>query len=269
MEEQAMHRHIQRRTVRLCDFTDPSKGGTAVLVKLGDRHFLATAAHVIPDGHDIRILRDTNKGGPFEDFLQRYTDTDNDVGLLEVPVSVATMLDRDFVETDQIAIRIDNKSAIATTLCGYPGQLIETTSKIHYKSHNFRFLTLVTKTIPQRNWPTEGVLRDFKEGHDLLVRFKNDGELFHENMKDLGAEPIRSEGPTDIDLAGMSGCGMWFDYTPANEIWEPQPRLVGIQTSALHKSDGWARGTLIEHWLNLVAKNYPDLPNYVQRTIVD
>ena len=160
---------------------------------------------------------------------------------------------------------------LRATLCGYPGQLIETTEKICgemlYRDHNFRFLTLVTNTIPRAKWPSKNLKRPLKEACDLLVRFETDGELFHENMKDLDATPEKSRGATDVKLHGMSGCGMWMDYANENGTWEPKPRLIGIQTSALHASHGWARGTQIEHWLQLVEKHYPDLPRYLENAL--
>ena len=49
-EIRAIQAHVRSRVVRLVDFTDRSQGGTAVKVQIGRRFFLATAAHVIPDG---------------------------------------------------------------------------------------------------------------------------------------------------------------------------------------------------------------------------
>ena len=63
----------------------------------------------------------------------------------------------------------------------------------------------------------------------------------------------------------MSGGAIWIVEYLEGEVWSPDRAcLIGIDQS-WSESRKWARGTQIQHWLRLVAANYPDLRSMVDR----
>jgi hypothetical protein len=263
VEERALHQYIRRRTVRLVDLTDGSQGGTAVTIKLRERYFLATAAHVIPEDHRILIVaNDVSKQDTIE-FKARHVDDDDDLGLLELGESEARLINRDFTDASTLLASVQQTAAWRATLVGYPGQLInsteETGSLVPRRVHNFPTLVLSTEIIPLSEWPDAGPFNRHSplSESDLFVRCDSNTQVFEQNLKRLSS----TETLTPIDelkLNGMSGCGIWFDKSAHGQIWRPEPLLAGIQTGANLKR-GWARGTQIRRWLQLAAKHYPEL----------
>lgn len=148
IEEHALHAHIRKRTVRLLDFTHKSQGGSGVTIQLENRFFVATAAHVIPEGHDIRVL---DKANQFRTFENWQLDKQNDVGLLEVSAEVANAMDREFAT--RLMLRWKQTEAWETTRIAYPGQSIETQESVRGRTrhlrHSFHTLTLISNLIPK------------------------------------------------------------------------------------------------------------------------
>jgi hypothetical protein len=258
VEERALHAHIRRRTVRLLDFTDKSEGGSGVTVRLGHRFFVATAAHVIPEDHDIRILDGSDQIDTFENW---QLDKENDVGFLELSSDTADFIDREF--STNIMLRVEQTEDWATTLIGYPGQNIETQESVRgqvlYRRHNFHTLTLVSELIPTSDWPKAGEFRRRapEDDTDVFVRFDVHGHLIEEDLTDLDQPGVPKQAG-DVLLAGMSGCGIWLDQYYDNGIWRAEPALFAIQTGA-NASQQWARGTQLKNWLQLVVQGYSDL----------
>ena len=263
VEERALHQHIRRRTVRLLDFTDKSAGGSAVTVKLRNRYFLATAAHVIPNGHEIRILVGEGHDENISSFLARHVDENDDVGLLELDESTAGKINRDFTAAEQLLLQLDQSSGWCATLIGYPSQSVVTeqnkVGSILHRTHSFATLTIVTELIPRKEWPRKASFerRPPLSRSDLFVKVDPNTVVYQQDLTDL--DPADSpSNVTEVQLAGMSGCGIWLDRVLDDEIWRPEPILAGIDTGALPKQ-GWARGTQISRWLKLVIKHYKDL----------
>ncbi len=258
IEERALHAHIRRRTVRLLDFTDKSEGGSGVTVQLEHRFFVATAAHVNPRDHKIRILDGTNQIDTFENW---QLDKENDVGFLELSSDTANVIDREF--STRIMLQLEQTENRPATLIGYPGQSIETQESVReqilYRKYNFHTRTLVSELIPTPDWPKSGDFRRRppQEAADVFVRFDSHGQLLEQDLADLD-QPEFPKQSGEVLLAGMSGCGIWLDQYHANGIWRPEPALFAIQTGA-NASQEWARGTQIKHWLQLIIQGYPDL----------
>ncbi len=268
-EERALHQHIRNRTVRLLDLTDKTCGGSAVTVKIEKRFFLATAAHVIPSGHEIQVLIGESNDENVGRFAARHLDEEDDVGLLEIEETVATTIPREFTEYAQLAARLDQRSAWSATLIGYPGQLVETQSaregKICRRTNTFRTLALASRIIPNTKWPNSGGFqrRSPRADCDLFVEFDPSTHVLEQNLREMDQDEL----PTDIHdvcLAGMSGSGIWLEHYSDSTIWRPDPILVGILTGVKRK-ERWARGTLISQWVRLVARHYPEFRSVEQQ----
>ena len=258
LEERALHDHIRHRTVRLLDLTAKDKGGSGVLIRLFDRCFVATAAHVVPEGHDIQILVGEADQLNVATFNNRFRDDDADVAALEIPADSTGQLLRDFTEADQIAAKgVDQTENWCATLIGYPGQLIESTDQVSgdtlFRTHSFRTLALVTTTLRIQDWPNSNSLErpPAEVDRDIFLRFDQECGLMEQDLTSVDLNEKRS-AIADVFLHGMSGCGIWLDQYRHDGIWMPKPVLAGIQTSAQHRA-GWARGSTMKCWLEMMA----------------
>jgi len=253
-EDWAIIDHTRERTVRILDFTNKSEGGTGVKIRLKERYFIATAAHVIPDSHDIRVLVRGSENRFVCQFIDWKTDKEVDIGLLELCPDDAESLGGEFVEDSGIVIDFPLDEKWSVLLCGYPGQLIgiseQRKENVRERSFDFRSMACFTGTIPRNEWPTESVSRPLAQDAELFVRFDSDVELeqidFREPTPRLKQAHLGTYEP-----AGMSGGGIWGDSRPREDkLWTPETPLLGIATS-VHKKGGWMRGTRIAHWVKL------------------
>ncbi len=262
MEEKALHQHIRRRTVRLLDLTDKSAGGSAVTVQLGERFFLATAAHVIPPNHEIRVLVGEADEENIGQFKARHVNEEDDVGLLELDESTAGAIDSEFTGYEQLPIHFDQSSRWCATLIGYPGMSVvsedERDGDILRRTHSFATFSLVTNIIPFGEWPKRASFqrRPPSEESDIFVEFKPETTVYHQDWTDLD-RPDTPAPEDEVRLEGMSGCGIWLDRARDDGVWRSEPSLAGIDTGVC-PSQGWARGTQIAHWLALVCEHYKE-----------
>jgi len=269
IEEHALHQHIRRRTVRLIDLTDQSAGGSAVTVKLGNRYFLATAAHVIPPNHEIEVLVGAGEVKNVGRFSARHINEEDDVGLLELDESAAEEINRDFTEAKQLLPRIDQSNRWCATLVGYPSQTIDTVERpagnTLFRTHSFSPLTLITSIVPPNEWPQRlsFLRREPRYDCDFFVTFDPQTTVYRQDLTNIDCAD--SPAPVDsVQLEGMSGCGIWLDRTLDDQVWRPEPILAGIDTGVLAKS-GCARGTQIGRWLALVVENYSEFDTIRRR----
>ena len=122
-EDIALQTYLRSRVVRLLNWTKPDKGGTAVKIGLGHRRFLATAAHVVPERHEIRAIVPGRAEKSVTSFTNRLRDTSTDVALLELSHESAEQLGGSFVSAEEIHPGFDHTPSPAIVV-GYPGQLI-------------------------------------------------------------------------------------------------------------------------------------------------
>lgn len=153
IEEKALHHHLRRHMLRLVNLTDESCGGTATPIKIKGTYFLATAAHVVPQGHDVRILATARKEEQVNAFENVIRDETADVAVIELKTDLAEKLDRDFLPPTRIAINAQAPSHSPATLVGYPGNLIETLESPGEITRSFRPLTFITSVLPRSKWP--------------------------------------------------------------------------------------------------------------------
>lgn len=248
------------KTYRLVDMTDQSCGGTAIAINIGDRYFMATAEHVISKDHEYKIVLRNRTSLSINCFLSRQFDTDADVGLLEVPKEKKHLIDS-WVTVSDIDTDIDQHKKNNVVVVGYPGEYIKRISKKQISRNDFLesqrcdSLCYSSFTLSVEKWPTEGLENQAIEGRDIFVDFDSSGEMFatHPNTVDI----IPADSMQCPELAGISGGGIWLLESEDDLIWKPSVKLIAIQHRAL--KDQWMRGTLINCWLDLVAKKYPDL----------
>jgi len=190
-EERALHSHIRQRTVRLLDMTDKSCGGSAITIQLGKRFFLATAAHVVPESHEIHALVGENHEANVCSFEARRVHIDDDVALLELSESNACLLKKEFVSADQILLKFDQSKPWVATLIGYPGQPIETSSTrskgVETRKYSFQTLAFVTQVIPFEEWPSDVrfTRRPPQLDTDVFVEFDENSQRMEQDLATL------------------------------------------------------------------------------------
>lgn len=257
----ALTQQATSRTYRLIDKTDTCSGGTAIAITIGDRYFMATAGHVISKDHKYEIVLRNKNVQMIDCFQSRQFDIDTDVGLLEIPNEKKRLIDS-WVTVSDIYTDIDQHKKNDVVIVGYPGEYITQASKIQIiKNYSLELqicnsLCYSSFTLPMEEWPTEGIENQTIEGRDIFIDFDPDGDMFTSPPNTVDISP--EDSMQCPELAGISGGGIWLLESEEGSIWKPFVKLIGIQ-HRVFKRNQWMRGTLINCWLDLVAKKYPDL----------
>jgi hypothetical protein len=257
----ALTSQASSRTYRLIDKTNQSCGGTAIAIEIGDRYFFATAGHVISEDHKYEIVLKNKMLQPIDCFVSRQFDIDTDVGLLEIPKEKKHLIDSWVTDSDSdIYTDIDQHKKNKVVVVGYPGESAIRTPKEQISKNNFleyqiwNALCYMSSTLPIEKWPTEGIENQTIEEQDIFIDFDPDGNMFTSPPNTVDISP--ADSMRCPKLSGISGGGIWLWESEEGLIWKPSVRLIGIQHRVFEKGQ-WMRGTLINCWLDLVAKKYP------------
>ncbi|MCX5636459.1 MAG: hypothetical protein NTX52_02040 [Planctomycetota bacterium] len=262
---EALTRQARGMTYRLIDQTDPSKGGTVIAINIGDRYFLATAAHVILKGHKFKIVLRNELGVSLDSFSSHYVDTDADVGLLEIKEDDYKYISNSCASLSSVFTQIQQDKENEVAIIGYPGQYISAHRKQITKQdilevQIYNTLSYLSFTLPPERWPSDGLEHNSVAGRDIFIDFDPDGDMF---MSSPDTVDITSENSLKCPkLFGMSGGGIWLLESKKGQIWQPDVKLIGIQHSVSEKGN-WIRGSLIKSWLQLVARKYLDLKAHI------
>ena len=252
----------QNRTWDLRDRDDPKlDGATGVAVKIGSRCFLATAAHFLKKAPNIEIVRRQGRDPIGLDFRNAYSEEQLDVGLLELSAGQAEKI-RDFVEEKNIHTGLDQRTVHNVLVVGFPACEHHRVAQDLFEA---RGNTVQSCSVPLGQWPEGPPENPLIAGRDFLVEYPSvqDVQVTGPGINYDEAAAIPAEPP---EPRGMSGGGIWLDIFAHRQagIQFPHIQLIAIQVKFLRTSR-LLRGTLIEHWLDLVAKSYPDLRDDVQR----
>lgn len=267
-ESLAVAAYVRSRIARLHDATDPSGGGTAIKVRIGSRYFLATANHVIPPSHDVRVIIPGANGDAIASFAKCLRAPEIDVASLELSPGDADSLGGTFAARDEFVTSVNHGLPFQVTVAGYPGALTatgHTTTKLgnRRRVHDFRTVTYRTNLVIIERWPIDAE-RPPNPHSDVFVDYDPSPESLRISPVDPSANPekVRLE---NLPPGGLSGGGIWIEQVSnANSpVWQPSLRLAAIETSYYPRSK-LLRGTLIGRWLELVAGHYPDLSNEIQ-----
>lgn len=255
---------IQRHTVAFFDedMLVQRQGGTGVLLTVGDRHFILTAAHVLDlyaeRGLPMFIMPE-HKGAKLvsldgavmyrsemPDSRDRLDDP-MDVGFVEIMPGIVAELapSKTFLTLDGVDLRDPFHSKSWYMTVGYPYEVNE--SDHERRRHDSTLFAYAS-------WPycgERGSPSAYRPGFDLLVHFaRDDSTEGDENVLAYVPEP-----------PGISGCGMWRLAAADKPIeqWSPADiRLVGIQHSWFADIQA-LRGVRIIHPLEMMAFSIPQL----------
>ena len=244
---EAVRLYLQQRSVSLVGFRDhePHELGSATCIQIAGRFFLATAAHVILAYPNEQLLIVHGSVGPLP-IINRGVRGGNendvdDIAWLEVSKDTAARTGKTFIPLSHLHIGLAHDPDLWTLMYGFPSKLVNRT-KLVQQELGVTPLVYSTGTIPSESWPA-GCNPDV----DVVLNYPDTN-----NRLDDGRE---YQLP---DPHGMSGGGFWFVTPKTGLIWHPEAHLFGIDR-AWWPSRRYARGTQIQHWLNILGEDIPEL----------
>jgi hypothetical protein len=267
-ETNAMVQSANRCTRRLVDLTDETAGGTCVAIRIADKCFLATAAHVAKPSHRFEVVA---RGGglPIVGFAAVQRDTESDVAALELKPADAALLKDAYVAGENIRVLSEDSIVGTAFLHGYPGLAMfeigseRITCDATLKHLGCTAISYPTQVISESNWPGGALHRHPKAGRDLFFEY-DPSHVVDYALPDVPSSMVERIAKRPLDLSGMSGGGMWLMSEKHDKVWTPIPFLLGIQVDCNAKQE-WLRATRIESWLGLVEEHYQHLKPNIDR----
>ncbi|HDY64797.1 MAG TPA: serine protease [Phycisphaerae bacterium] len=257
-EEQAVICRAHSAIVKLFNKTNESVG-SGVLIKLGQKYFIATAAHVIPEKHSIEIVPVPGKS-PIHRFQLRGACEKNDVGFLELlPGDENNLRDEAFTECACMASTIDLTSEYDVLVVGYPVDYHFETQSQETICDASTFRTII---IPQKKWPKLTEIdpeRPINKNTDIFLDYDPLNGVIGFPTNESSLDLVHHPDSTPPKPEGMSGGGIWSysGKTLKNSgIWSPGSYLLGIETSFFSKKK-LMRGVRISAWCDLIRSHYP------------
>jgi hypothetical protein len=268
MTGMAIAEQARRFTYCLTDDSGEAKLGTAVAIRVKEHFFLATAAHVVQGGRNIRVLVRNQIAWDVSDFVARHYDNRRDVGLLELSLGNSHRFE--FLTPNRLCLTIDEEQELPVMVVGFPGQFcaveqvdLTTDSLLQFVACNT--LSFHTALLPRSKWPIDGLLdthggdAQLADGLDMLIDYEPEHEVKPFTPKTIGNENAAVQC-TSLDPRGMSGGGIWLaQITETRErLSYPDVCLIGLQV-------GWyprrnlLHGIRIGGWFDLLRERYPEL----------
>jgi len=225
--------------------------GSGVCIRIGARHFVATAKHNLQhNGQDLQIsdievrARGEKYGEPLK-VTSMGLASDVDLAWLELDSTASKRPPLAFVTTDEIASLPKKVGQEPCFLLGYPAEMADNPSDAQQRP------LLESACIG-----TLSIVSSQRRGRVSPGTFAIEWPPHDGSLDDSFPEPH-----------GVSGGGVWLlprhdDYL----VWSPErSRLIGIEVA-------WCRDSKelvvirIEHWLELVANHLPELRDEMTRT---
>ncbi len=221
---------------------EPHDIGSGTCVEIGGRYFVATAHHVLAPYTDDELFlilqHDAQEWTPIP--LGRGGDEALDIAWVELPAEILQAgIDRRFVSHTRLLPNCGHVSDDVAVVHGFPAGLTEAPKG--RRGLSVQPLCYGSSTLDAGSIPDSVADRDIYLGYPNGPLTGSDG---------MPAVPI--EAP------GLSGGGIWFVDANKQGLWSPEScRLIGIQHSWMQWR--WVRGTQIQHWIALVARDLPEL----------
>jgi len=252
-EVKALLPHVFKHSVAILRYHSKNNCsvGSGTLVNIGTRFFVATAAHNLVDFSDECLILGHTKEVSYKQLqferrrpFQNEPEPTTDVGYIELSgATAASMPEKDFLPLEMIRPFV-NSWPTRVFLAGFPSELVpkELVMRNEFRLRGLGYLT-ETRNLKAAQY------EDVDESRDIHVDYDKRA-VFVQNQSVVSMpEPY-----------GISGGGLWGLPTMGQGmLWTPEnAMLIGIDRSWM-KHSRVAFCTQIQHWLRLVASDYPDL----------
>jgi hypothetical protein len=252
----AANEHLKNYVVAIAPLDDETDhfgkgGGSGVAVQIGDRRFVATAAHVLSVPNERLTLLSLGRSTGWAEpggVLRRGVIQDPmvDVAFLEIDDTLAARLACSFFPLDRIRPHAGSLSGgEKVMLHGFPGALrnLADAQGLSMRAGAQGFITMRVDTPPSQT-PADRL------------------HVYFDYPKIWRMARGESSAPS---AEGYSGSGIWLINCLQDRLWGPsQCELISIQTH-WNATERWVRGTEIHRWLNLVASSYSDLKPLIEK----
>jgi len=237
--------HLQFIGVAIVGTRDgaPHDIGSGTCIAIDGRHFVATADHVIRDFPDDELLLITELDGQTwtPGIRARGSEPRLDLAWIELVPGAEEHMSRNFIGLERVRPHCHDIGEDVAAVYGFPSRLVEHVPGS--KRIDVQPLCFGTGTI---------------DGSTVSTTYASDEDLYlgfpYDELSGSDGKPITDP----IEAPGLSGGGIWALDINRKGIWTPESaRLIGIQHSWLRWQ--WVRGTQIQHWLALVARDLPEL----------
>ena len=148
---------------------------------------------------------------------------------------------KDFIGIDRISSSVNGYKVELVVVSGYPAEF----SSFDKEKKHLNVMPIAYHTHSLNVESVGGIAT-----HDLYFDYPEDGnEIF--------GEFTFNKLP---DAPGLSGGGFWSTHITKKEgLWTTNDmKLIGIDES-WHEHERWIRGTQIQHWLNLIRRDMPNI----------
>jgi len=206
---------------RVNSISQPEQSGTGILLHIGDRHFLLTAAHVLDDTEDYDLFIPSNRSGaliPLEgDSFKSVAPGGNreddliDIAVVSLkPQTVDEIGSDSFLSISMVDVDDIGEQGATYIAMGYPGKK---NAKANWGKRKYKRIPIsyTANILPEEKLSGMGLRR----ASHLLISFKK-----RHSRNDAGRDI------TAPDPDGMSGGPLWRLNTYSDE--KPSSRLVGI-----------------------------------------
>lgn len=255
-EVNALAPHTFKYSIAVLQYYSRDKNyvGSGTLIQIASRLFIATAGHNLAGGPDNCLYMAYSKGMVYEQlpFIRRRPsenerEPDPDVGYLEISSETAvSMKEKEFLPLNRI------RPFIATWptrvfLTGFPAEMVPVESALKNK-FNLSAIGYLTEIRMDSKLPDQ-----HDESMDIFIDYELNSVFVEKQLGMVMPKP-----------PGLSGGGLWaLPINHRSELWRPSDTtLIGIERS-WRKDLSCVCCTQIQHWLRLVADDYPDLTEII------
>lgn len=258
-EIEALTLSIHRKT-RPLKYLDDEEAASSVSIALGSRYFLATAGHLLREQRPMMIVRKQGQDAIKLSQVRRvcWEDDPIDLGLIEMTRDQASRIEEFLGARD---IRITPPISDSVLVSGFPAANWHREGWFQVATGSTLSSVMVPlPKLPHGIEPIPDDTRDLYVQHPERLRAQLVGPGFPVDEGTLRETPA-------IHPGGLSGGGIWhpaFKRRGTNGVLYPAPELLAIQVGYFSEAR-LLRGVLIEHWLNLVGREYPDLREEIAR----
>lgn len=252
-EYEALCQQVSGSTRALFDVDARTFLGTGTPVRVGQRSFIATAAHVIPDGRPLGILRRESEPEIPTNFQACHKDRGKDLCALELSAEQTEILG-DLPGPQRMLLDVDQGRAQSVVLVGFPKDaMVKLTPSVTMRAAS----TVQAQILLETEWPSG--LEECQKGRDLFLPYPKE-TYCQITGPGIPYASDRKQPRLSLDPHGMSGGGVWLlaAWQTDSGPWYPASRLVAVQVTWYEKSE-LLRAVVLRHWVDLVSQHNPDL----------